>query len=413
MSVQLNNVTDVVAAGLCTGCGLCSSIAGPDNISMGINIAGNMRPLPIRPINAAVNSEIMKTCPGATLTGPGKPDGVETDPTWGPIRQLRRTWSAEPEVRHRAAAGGTLTGLGRYLLESGEVDAILHVKASEKTPWLTDAQISRTGEAVLQGAQSRYGPAAPLKHVKALLDAGERFAVIAKPCDISAVRALAVVDPRVNKQVKYLLTNFCGGVFNAHVARSIIRYHGVDEVDVKRFGFRGDGWPGPHRVETRDGQTFDIAYEEAYKDKPWGYDLQFRCKICPDAVGEVADISVPDGWILRNGKPVYDEAPGTNAAVVRTESGARLLANAVKAGFIETSELSLAELEAMHANHPVRKLGTPATFFALKIMGQPRPDVRGYRPWMSLRHGGPRVAIRQFRGTIRRVIRRDNSEPTI
>ncbi len=406
-------VADVVRSGLCTGCGLCASLAGPDKISMGLNIKGNMRPLVREPVDDSLNAEIMAVCPGATLTGPGKPRGVNTHPIWGPIRELHRSWSAEPEVRHHAAAGGTMTGLGRFLLDSGEVTAILHVRASTEKPWLTDAQVSRTPADVYSGAQSRYGPAAPLRHVKELLDAGENFAVIAKPCDISAVRSLARIDPRVDRQVKYLLTNFCGGVFNGHIARAMIRFHGVEESDVESFRFRGDGWPGPHRVRTRDGQDFDLSYESAYQDRPWGYDLQFRCKICPDAVGEVADISVPDAWILRDGKPVYDEAPGRNAAVVRTERGRDLLHRAVTAGYIELAPLSMAELDAMHVNHPDRKVGAPGTFLALRVMGQARPAITGYRTADSIRKAGPRVLWKQFTGTVRRVRRRDNREPTI
>jgi coenzyme F420 hydrogenase subunit beta len=123
----------------------------------------------------------------------------------------------DSDVRYRAAAGGTLTALGRYLLIHGDVDAVVHVQASSTTPWLTEAVTSRTADEVTAGSQSRYGPAAPLVHVKRLLDEGVRFAVIAKPCDISAIRSLGRIDRRVAEQVPYLLTIFCGGVHHVNV----------------------------------------------------------------------------------------------------------------------------------------------------------------------------------------------------
>ncbi|WP_329058037.1 Coenzyme F420 hydrogenase/dehydrogenase, beta subunit C-terminal domain [Amycolatopsis sp. NBC_01480] len=407
------SLTEVVRSGLCSGCGLCASLAGPGKITMGLNMKGNSRPLVVGELDERTHRTILDVCPGATLTGPGRPAGAKTHPVWGPIREIHRVWSAESEVRHHAAAGGTLSGLGRYLIDSGEVDAILHVRASAKTPWLTEATVSRNADDVYGGAQSRYGPSAPLVHVKQLLDGGERFAVVAKPCDISAVRALARVDPRVDRQVRFLLTNFCGGVFNAQVARAMIRFHGVEESEVDTFRFRGDGWPGPHRVQAKDGRTFDLSYESAYKDRPWGYDMQFRCKICPDGVGESADISVPDAWILKDGRPVYDEAPGVNVAVVRTERGRDLLARAVEAGYLELSSISMTELEQMHGNHPARKVGAPATFTALRVLGQPAPRVTGYRPLASVLRAGWRVSWGQFAGTVRRVLKRDNREPVI
>ena len=130
---------------------------------------------------------------------------------WGPIRTMYRGWSTDEALRFHAAAGGAMTALGCFILEAGKADAILHVRASREHPTLTDALVSRTPEEVRSGAQSRYGPAAPLRHVMALLDEGLRFAVLAKPCDVGAIRRLARIDPRVEDQVPYLITTFCGG----------------------------------------------------------------------------------------------------------------------------------------------------------------------------------------------------------
>ena len=117
---------------------------------------------------------------------------------------------------------------------------------------LTDAQVSTTADEVVSGAQSRYGPAAPLVHVHRLLDAGRRFAVIGKPCDMAAIRNLARIDDRVETQIPYCLTIFCGGLPTSHTARKIADHYGVqaDEVDV--FRFRGNGWPGPTHVKAKD-----------------------------------------------------------------------------------------------------------------------------------------------------------------
>ena len=48
------------------------------------------------------------------------------DTVWGPIRTMHRGWMTDESRRFYAAAGGSLTGLGIHLLESGKVDAILH-----------------------------------------------------------------------------------------------------------------------------------------------------------------------------------------------------------------------------------------------------------------------------------------------
>lgn len=405
------NVEDVVGVGLCAGCGLCASIAGPA-ISMGINIEGNMRPLVRDEVAAEKNEQIMAVCPGVSVQGPGRPHGVTVHPVWGPMREIHRSWSSEPIIRHKGAAGGTLTALGRYLLTSCRVHAVLHVRADDRKPWLTTSTISRTPEEVLRGAQSRYGPSSPLVDVHRLLDEGKPFALIAKPCDISAVRALGRVDPRVERLIPYMLTNFCGGVHSVHIAMAVMRHHGVDELDVALYRYRGEGWPGPLRVQTRDGTIYDLPYPGAWRMGKYGHELQFRCKICPDGVGEVADISAPDGWILRKGKPLYAEASGINVAVVRTPAGEELLHAAIDAGYLEVAPVSVEEIEQMHTNHH-RKAAASAALFALRLMGQRTIKAFGYRTRDGLKRAGVRAIFLQFVGTLRRVLTGENREHLI
>ncbi|KRP88606.1 hypothetical protein AOQ73_27730 [Bradyrhizobium pachyrhizi] len=405
------NLEDVVGAGLCTGCGLCASIADSP-ISMGINIEGNMRPLVRGDVAPEKNEQIMAVCPGVSVQGPGRPQGVTIHPVWGPMREIHRSWSSDPVVRHKGAAGGTLTALGRYLLASDRVQAVLHVRADDQKPWLTTSTISRTPDEVLRGAQSRYGPSSPLVNLHRLLDEGKRFAVVAKPCDISAVRALGCVDSRVERLIPYMLTNFCGGVHSVHIAKAVMRHHGVDELDVALYRYRGEGWPGPLRVQTRNGTVYDLPYPGAWLMGKFGYELQFRCKICPDGVGEVADISAPDGWILRSGKRCYAEAPGTNVAIVRTPAGEELLHSSIDAGYLEVAPVSVEEIDQMHTNHH-RKAAAPAALFALWLMGQRTIKVFGYRTKDGLKRAGLRSTFEQFAGTVRRVLTRENREHLI
>ncbi|MHB0791015.1 Coenzyme F420 hydrogenase/dehydrogenase, beta subunit C-terminal domain [Bradyrhizobium sp. 5.13L] len=409
---QPESVEEVVRAGLCTGCGLCASIVGPA-ISMGINIEGNMRPLVRGHVGEDKNAQVMATCPGVLVQGPGRPAETVVHPVFGPMREFHRSWSSDPVVRHKAAAGGTLTSLGRFLLASGRVQAVLHVRADDAMPWLSKSTISRTPDDVLQASQSRYGPGAPLVHLHKLLDEGKPFALIAKPCDISAVRALGRTDPRVGQLIPYMLTIFCGGVFSAHIAKAVVRHHGVEERDVVLYRYRGEGWPGPLTVQTRDGKSHALPYPDWYETGRFSYETQFRCKICPDMLGEVADISAPDGWILRDGKPIHEEAPGTNVAIARTQAGEELLHAAVAAGYLEIAPVSIREIQLMHAEKPIRRTPASAALFALRLMGQKSLRLSGYRTAMSLRRAGIRAILRQFFGTIRRVRAGDHREHVI
>lgn len=412
MTKTPSTIEDVVKSGLCNGCGMCESIAGRDRVEMGLGINGHMRPLVRKPLPLIMEKRILEVCPGANLEGPGE-TMEKNEPLWGPIETVNRSWASDDEVRFHGAGGGTLSALAAYLLDSGEVQAVLHVKADPEKPWLTTSTISRSVTELDAAAQSRYGPSSPLVLLHTLLDEGVKFAVIAKPCDVSTVRSLMKRDPRAAEQIQYLLTIFCGGTHHARIPKAIMRFHNVDEKEISRFSYRGDGWPGPLRVQTKSGETHDMTYQGGWLNRPWKYDMQFRCKICIDAIGEVADISVPDGWVMKNGKPLYDEAPGTNIAIARTEAGTRLLAAANEAGYLTLAPMTVEELEPMHANHIARRVGGSAQLFALTLLRQPRYRTSGFSRRFSFRWKYIKAAYEQFRGTIRRVRGGENSEPAI
>jgi len=408
----------VVAHGLCAGCGLCESLAGRERVEMFITGGGQIRPRSKAPLDPEILDTILTVCPGVSVTGPD-PDQAgpagRLHPLWGPIASLHRGWARDPDVRLHASAGGALTALGCFLLDSGKVDAVLHVRASATEPMLTEAHVSACATDVISGAQSRYGPTSPLRHVHRLLDEGKTFAVIGKPCDVAAIRNLARIDPRAAAQIRYCLSFFCGGVPSLGTARRIAAYHGVAPEEVEVFRWRGEGWPGSTHVETTDGRTFDLTYDQVWYDArvPWAYDIQFRCKICPDAIGELADVACPDGWAMVDGRPIHEEAPGVNVVIARTPKGAKLVREAAATGALELAPFQEWELDAMHRDHVPRKTGWPTRILGLIVTGQPHPRVARYRRGAAFAIGGFRHAWRTFWGTVGRVRRSAHREPTV
>jgi coenzyme F420 hydrogenase subunit beta len=181
---------------------------------------------------------------------------------------------------------------------------------------------------VMEASGSRYGPAAPLVDFKSVLDRGRPFAFIGKPCDISAIRNYAELDPRVDDLLRYTLNFFCGGVSEFRKTLDYVRKVGLTEPEVAYLRYRGDGCPGPMVVKSHDGREYTFDYNEMWEDES-RWQLQFRCKICPDSIGERADITVADVW--PGGKPDA-EGLGFNGFIARTPRGAHLLEAAPQAG---------------------------------------------------------------------------------
>ena len=408
----------IVSSGLCTGCGLCVSIAGREQAKMTLTSASRIRPQEISPIDDECMEKIRAVCPGIALTGPGEDQvedcGVLHD-LWGPVRTIHRGWSTDDETRFQSAAGGGMTALACYLLETDRVDAIVHVRASQDRPMETDTIVSTTVEEVRSGSQSRYGPAAPLVDIMQLLDQGIRMAVLAKPCDVAAIRKLAKIDSRVEAQIPYLITIFCGGVPTLETAKRIAKYQGISTEEIAVFRWRGNGWPGPTHIETHDGRKYDLTYSKVWSsnDVPWKYDVQFRCKICPDAIGELADICCPDSWIMVDGKPVHDEAPGENLFIARTKRGQELVAAAAAAGVIHLEPFSLDELDAQHADHITRKIENPARVQALAIEGELQPKFQQFRSAKMIAIAGKERHQAAIKRTRARIQNSDHLEPLV
>ena len=369
-------VERVVAEGLCTGCGLCAGLA--PEIEMQVADSGHERPVANGPIAQDIQTVLNQACPAVRLRGLDD-STIKTarhyDQVWGPYEQLVKADAADPEVRYRASTGGVLTALAQYLLASGQVDFILQVKAGGRDPSFGQMQISTDQLQVLESAGSRYGPSAPLEQIGEVLDRGQPFAFVGKPCDISALRALGEHDTRVGKLVKAFLTMVCGGYGPPKSTYAFYERMGTHRDQVTSLRYRGYGCPGATVAENRDGSQVEATYEEFWGTDSSMWQLPWRCKICPDGIGDAADIAAADDW--PGAAPDMEAAktdPGTNAVIVRTKVGAELVQGAVEAGFLSTGEaLSPTYMTSIQPHQMRKKMSALARWDALEEMGRLKP----------------------------------------
>jgi coenzyme F420 hydrogenase subunit beta len=406
----VDSVEDVVAGGLCIGCGLCESLA-PDRIEMVMTTDGRERPRVRAPLPKVTWRRIEATCPGtriAGVPGSGVPTRASVDLVWGPIIRLLEAHAADPDVRYRASSGGVLTALGQYLLESGRVEAIVHVAASREAPMRSTGQVSFDRVQVLEGAGSRYGPAAPLRDLMTIVDQGRPFALIGKPCDVGAVRSLARTEPRLADQLRYVLAMLCGGASDLEKSRAVLTQFGLEERELSLFRYRGYGSPGLNQIRTHDGRDVALTYEQMWEDEA-GWRIQSRCKLCPDAIGEVADLVAGDMW--PDGVPP-DNDEGYNAVFIRTEAGAELFEAAVAAGVLEVGdEIPVRRMDCFQPHQVEKKRAVASRLAGIQAAGGPVPCVRDLRIRRLARQSGWRLALREFLGAYRRARRGAFSEP--
>jgi coenzyme F420 hydrogenase subunit beta len=347
---------------------------------------------------------IKVACPGLKVEPWEPSDAPHLDMYWGPWRECHTGNAVDTHVRHICSSGGAISALAIFALQKGLVEQVVHVAADPDRPTANRTIISRTKDEVLSGAGSRYAPSSPLTDLDELLATGSKSLFIGKPCDVSALRSYAAVDPRVDQTFPYKLSFFCGGVPSLHGSDQITLSLGCDPHEVANFTYRGEGWPGRTQVSDSAGEKAEMSYEES-----WGRHLsskvQFRCKICPDPVGGVADIACADAWYGgESGYPKFEEADGRSLVLVRTGAGAELLDMAVREGAIELQDLALREIDLMQPAQARRKRLIAARMAAWNFAGRPTPEMRGLKVGRAMRNS-PRLALlKEFAGTLRRIV---------
>lgn len=400
MSGLLNSI---VEGGLCHGCGACAASMSPGAVEMKMDGPGFLRPHAGRALSVDDEIVLEAVCSGYTLEQ--SEEGRSYDATWGPLVSVEAGFALDPEVRYQGSSGGVISALAIHLLETGQVDFVLHTRASSTDPLSNVTTPSASRAEILAAAGSRYAPSSPLADLETYLRSGRRFAFIGKPCDVAALRRMAVRDPRIDRFIPVMLSFFCAGVPSRKGAQAVLEKLETPEAEVATFAFRGRGWPGLTRAVRHDGREATMDYNAS-----WGSilsrHLQFRCKICPEGVGEFADVVCADAWYGKDGYPDFAERDGRSMVIARTPKGRRLLDMAKSAGVLEAEALDIDEIKLMQPYQYDRRRGVLARLLALVLKGRRTPRYRGLQLWSLLARTSPIWLLRNFGGTFRRVSRK-------
>ena len=261
-----------------------------------MSATGFLRPDQRSELTRGTDRLIAEICPGINLDL--RPTGNTDHMLWGPLIGIRTGASTDSELRHHASSGGVLSGLLIYLLDVEFIDFVVQIGASTMSPMETAVVHSLSRNDIYQAAGSRYAPSSPLANLNEMLSSPGKFALVGKPCDIAAVRALGRHDHRIAEKIPILLSFFCAGVPSVMGTRRILDELGVSEDELASFQFRGDGWPGRATAKLHNGQETSMSYAQSWGDILSKH-VQFRCKICPDGSGSFADIACGDAWHVR------------------------------------------------------------------------------------------------------------------
>jgi len=242
----------------------------------------------------------------------------------GSYRKIYRSKSAEEGTYQ---AGGTVTSLIRFLMDTGEIDTAV-LTGSEGI--LPVAQVVTHADGVANAAGSKYSAAPTLSALnRAAKDGAKKIGVVATPCQAMAaakMKATDGVDRNPGDHISFVVGLFCTWALDYEKLFDYLS----ERLDISTItGF--DIPPPPAEVfevyTTGGTQSFPLS-----EIRPM---VKNSCDECLDMTAEFADVSVG----MLEGDPSY------NTLIVRTQRGYDVVNQAAEKGVLILDEMPEKTLE--------------------------------------------------------------------
>ncbi len=340
-------------------------------------------------------------CPGAMMNLPALSQqefGAQpTDPIVGIVQATRAVQSTNADDLARAASGGAIPAILRHLFASGAIEvayAVVQVPGQREG---VGVRLRETGR-IVETHGSFYHPPNFGGELPALLNGSERFAYVGLPCQVAGLRMAMSENPDLRKRAIMVISAFCGGYNTFQGVAWYLKAFGIDGREVAEIRYRDGPWPGAIAVTMKDGTVRRapriqgnsrwkiMRYMAAFQG---GWMLK-RCRICPDQIGDFADISVGDPHLPRFRKQIQEQnGAGWSAMITRTRRGEALIAAMIGTGALLEQSLSRDEVVASQGyTLDNRRQSTTYAKVERWLGGQP-PQVtvyEGLQKFRRLRH---------------------------
>lgn len=326
---------------VCAQCGVCAGVCPVDAIRASVDRWGYRYPV-VRKADCTHCGLCGRVCPGPRLThhapdlpAPSPPSGI-----YGPLRRCLLAHATDNATRWAASSGGFVTALLLSLHQQGVIAGAVVTDLNTAGCW-PRTFLARNPEEILGASGSKYAISSYAAALHAVLCSDDGpFAFVGLPCQIHGLRRALRCNPRLRAKVALGVSLFCAGTKDARYQWRLLRKLRVRPSAVKRFAYRGSGWPGVISAQDEAGTQAACGCAEADVGPVFSQALLTprRCLLCDDPLGAHADVAVGDPWHLAQ---AASDSAGQSLVIVRTARGAELLNLGAENGDIaEAGDLS-------------------------------------------------------------------------
>ncbi|GAA3706850.1 hypothetical protein GCM10022204_25910 [Microlunatus aurantiacus] len=392
---------------LCSGCGACAYLGQDHGVSMVDFPDVGRRPVGVKQLPLYVKNEIAAVCPGVEVKSAGwsqrEPDADEV--LVGPSEKIWEGWAADDEIRWAGSSGGVVTALAAYCLERLGMALVVHTGMDPERPWRNRTVVSTDRRELIENSSSRYTTSSPVEALRLIEESDRPCVFVGKPCDVAAVARLRATRPKLDRNLGLVLSFFCAGTPMSAASMRLAGELGFpDSESITSLRYRGNGWPGDFKVTAANGGTASVSYESSWSQLA-GRQRQLRCQLCPDGLGELADVTGGDAWHRKD-----EQGPGISLILARTTRGRRIVEGAVDDRYLEVTPSGYAEVVAAQGLVRRRML-LQARLAALRSLLLPTPKFPGFRLASATAQLSVKARAKEYFGMLRRAVQRGYLRP--
>ncbi|MDM8561988.1 Coenzyme F420 hydrogenase/dehydrogenase, beta subunit C-terminal domain [Candidatus Marithioploca araucensis] len=237
-------------------------------------------------------------------------------------------YSSDDGVRYSASSGGFCKSFLWYLvdLDEGIDEAIITRTGSKHSPLIPEVIATKKREDIFSTrTNSVYAPTNPISVLKDL-DPSKGYVFTGLGCH---VRNLRLLQRRgIAKNVKLVVGLLCSHTPNINIVKQLFEKLNLNEKDVIKIEYRGNGWPGGFTAYMKNGSTKYVSSKHYFPN-----DLNNApqcCKSCSE-VSKEADVVVCDPWRIISPRNEYN---GKTLVLCRNVMADRLVVDAAKKKYI-------------------------------------------------------------------------------
>ena len=343
-------IESTVAAGFCSGCGVCAGICPKHSLKMQWNEYGELNP--VNSTNCNDCSLCVRVCPFA--------DGNDNEDVigkkiFGHIENIKHRSEtgyylssgvgavADERKRMSSASGGLASWYLVELLKRDVVDEVICVGKSFGDRLFTFFP-AKTEADVYSATGSVYYPVEISEMLSYIKEREGRYAVIGLPCVLKGIRLAQEKSSLLRERIVMLVGLACSNLKSAHFTEYAAHCSGLTE-SIRQCSFRYKSYNLPRnffklRFSGEDGAKTEIDW--GGKSQLWTMYLGrcltlHSCDCCDDMHAELGDVTFMDAWL-----PEYGNEPrGTSLWVARTPLAEQILNDGVSSGNLDAGPISI------------------------------------------------------------------------